>query len=163
MRSAAKQASVDRRFSRPEPARGLLVGETEQIDGDDRVPVYAGDGGDRGDDAARVHGCRDVERREEVHAWHRHCFGTSRGEAAANDVRVAERSEKVGQVIATAQLPRAREDAREGLLDQILGLVVRAAQRARGSVENSAMGDQGPRVEEACLVAVAGLVSAGPG
>jgi hypothetical protein len=152
VRPAAKQASVDCRFPRPEPARGLLVGETEQIDGDDGVPIYAGDGGDRGDDTARVHGCREVDRREEIHAGHRHRFGTSRGEAAANDVRVAKRSEKVGQVIATAQLPRAREDARKGLLDQVLSLVVRTAQRARGSVENSAMGDQGPRVEEACLV-----------
>jgi hypothetical protein len=41
--------------------------------------------------------------------------------------------------------------------------VVRPAQRERDSVENGAMGDHGPRVEDAWLVPVAGPIPSGPG
>jgi hypothetical protein len=78
-------------------------------------------------------------------------------------VRVAERSEEVGQIVPAAQQPWAREDSREGLLDEVLGLVVRTAQRERDSVENGAVGDQGPRVEDARLVRTARPVPTGPG
>ena len=49
------------------------------------------------------------------------------------------------------QRPWAREHTQEGLLDEILGLVVRAAQGARDSVEDGAMGDQRSRVVDAYL------------
>jgi hypothetical protein len=41
--------------------------------------------------------------------------------------------------------------------------VVRATQRERDSVENGAVGDQGPRVEDARLVRTARPVRTGPG
>jgi hypothetical protein len=141
MSAAAKQASGEGRLSRPESARGLLVRKSEQIDGDNRVAIYAGRGGDRGDHAARLHHCRNVERGDSIHAGRRHGRGSSYGDPLVRRVRVAERSEEVGEIIPAPHHPWAGEDAREGLLDQVLGLVVRPAQRERDSVENGAMGD----------------------
>jgi hypothetical protein len=151
MSATAKQTSVDRRRSGPKSACGLLVGKAEQIDGHDRVSIYTGHGGDRGDHAARLNRCGDVERGGWIHTEHRHDRGTSRGDPATRGVRVAERLEQVGQIVPAAQHPWAREDTRKGLLDQILGLVVRGAQRARDSVQNGPMRDKGPRVEIARL------------
>jgi hypothetical protein len=61
------------------------------------------------------------------------------------------------------QHPWAREDVGKGVLHQILGLVVRQAQRARDSIKNGSMGDQRPRVEDAYSVRVAGPIAGGPG
>ena len=78
-------------------------------------------------------------------------------------MRVAERSEEVGEIIPAPHHPWAGQDAREGVLDQVLGLVVRPAERERDSVEDGAMGNQCSWVEDACLVGIRGPVLTGPG
>jgi hypothetical protein len=141
MSAASKQAGVERRLSRPESACGLLVGKTEQIDRHDRVPIRPRRGRDCREHPARLNGYGNVERGDRIHAIHRHRPGASRGEPAGGGVRVPERSHEVRQIVPAAQHPGSREDTRKGLLDQILGLVVRTAKRACDSVENSPMGD----------------------
>ena len=59
----------------------------------------------------------------------------ARGGAQAREVGVAQHAQQVAEVLLGAQHAGLLEHARVGLLDEVLGVLARAAQRPGGAVE----------------------------
>ena len=118
---------------------GLAVAEPDDVDGGDDLALAGGQRVDRGDHLARV---EHLDRLAAGGGDQADVLGLERGQhraavtrAQRGDVGVAQRLVQVRTGAAGADLTRAGEHADERVLDQILGVVMRARHAAGGAAE----------------------------
>jgi hypothetical protein len=133
------QPRGDRRLAHAERPRGLAVAQTDQIDGDDRVPEVRGQRRNRRVEVVHLHpllGCGGAAVRQDVsRVAQGHRLRPSRGRPPAADERVAQRAQQVADVILGGQKARLAEDLGAGLLEEFLRLLPGTAQPPGGAVE----------------------------
>src|SRR5439155_5893799 len=117
----------------------LLVGEAGDVDGDEHVTEVVRERGDGGVELAGLECGLRLERLQvgdEVEL-----VGKRAGTESAAlgpflvQERIAQRTQEVAEVVLVVEQARASEQARVGLLDEVLGILARAAERPSGPVK----------------------------
>ena len=121
-----------------ERARRLFIGEADDIDGDDGLAQPRSELSEHVIDHPRLNcSSNDVPARV-GNALYLVGLSHNRGRpalACRSDPCVAKHPEQIADVVIGMQDPRLSQNARECLLDQVLGLLARAAQAPRRSVQ----------------------------
>ena len=133
-------AGGDRRLARAQRVGGLPVAEAEDVDRGEREPEVLGQRGDGGEDLAhlgRPVGLDRGPRLDRRHVFERRARSGAGGTggAAASRRCCAGRSSDRRDRRRPATVRGAGEDPGEGVLDEVLGVLARSAQRPRGAVE----------------------------
>jgi len=114
--------------------RRLPVGQPQHVDGHKRVAAPGGQGGDRRVDGACLE-CRDAVVTQCECLVERHRLRPPLSGAALIQVRVAQDAQQVAEVVVAVQQPPPAEHTQERVLDEVFGLLARAAECPSGSVE----------------------------
>ena len=148
--AGAVQAAHDRAGARAQRSRGLLVGQADDVDGDDGRAQRLGELGHRRVRQLRIHrqlGPGALVGDPLQVLGRRRRRPAPRRRLRVRDPDVAEHAQQVREVALALHEPRAPQHPLERLLHEVLGVVARAAHRIRGAQEPRAMLDQPPGVQ----------------